>query len=212
MQCDMQLRILLSSTAIGAASLLAAPLHAADLCTGHKMLRAPRPESSCRQMQLQIYPSPDRTLHAVIYPVDISLDVSPDMESRVVIRTINGQTLTSKDYSSPRGFNGYHVVSAKWSPDSKFFVYSMSSSGGHSPWQFPMAVYGREAARGKDKDRIVGLSELINGSPTVSPDFEFTGPHTIVVSTWKQPGSPEEKVSLTVDIQDAFDNLSPSSP
>jgi hypothetical protein len=131
------------------------------------------------------------------------------MESRVVIRTSTGKTLTSKDYSSPRGFNGYYVVTAKWSPDSKFFVYTMSSSGGHSPWQFPMAVYGREAARGSKKDVIIEFSDLMNGNPTVSADFKFTGPHTIVATTWKQPGSPEEKIPVTVDLQQAFDNLPP---
>ena len=106
-------------------------------------LRAPRAELSCSNVKPQVYPSPDGTLRAVVYPVDISLNATPDMESRVVIRTSKGDTLTSKDYASPRGFNGYYVVNAKWSPDSKFFVYSMSSSGGHSPWQFPTAVYGR---------------------------------------------------------------------
>jgi hypothetical protein len=88
----------------------------------------------------------------------------------------------------------------------------MASSGGHSPWQFPMGVYGRSAVHGSEKDRIVGMSELINGNPTISADFKFTGPHTVVVTTWKQAGSPEEKVSVTVDLQQAFDKLSPSSP
>ena len=86
----------------------------------------------------------DRQSLGRVVPPFIVGDATPDMESRVVIRSRDGDTLASKDYSSPRGFNGYHVVNAKWSPDSKFFVYSMSSSGGHSPWQFPMAVYGRE--------------------------------------------------------------------
>jgi hypothetical protein len=212
MRSELRLPMLLSMLGLGAAVLLATEVHAADPCTGHKLLQMPRPESSCSHLKLEIYPSPDGTLRAVVYPADISLDATPDMESRVVIRTSKGETLTSKDYSSPRGFNGYYVVNAKWSPDSKFFVYSMSSSGGHSPWQFPMAVYGRTAVYGSEKDRIVGLSELINGNPTVSADFRFTGPHTVVVTTWKQPGSPEEKVSLIVDLQEAFDKLSPSSP
>jgi hypothetical protein len=209
---ELRLTMLLSMLAIGAPILLAANVHAADNCTGHKLLQTPRPELSCRQLNLEVYPSPDGTLRAVVYPADISLDATPDMESRVVIRTSKGATLTSKDYSSPRGFNGYYVVNAKWSPDSKFFVYSMSSSGGHSPWQFPMAVYGRNAVHGSEKDRIVGFSELINGNPTISADFRFTGPHTVVVTTWKQPGSPEDKVPVTVDLQEAFDKLPPSSP
>jgi hypothetical protein len=115
-----------------------------------------------------------------------------------------GETLTSKDYASPRGFNGYYVVSAKWSPDSKFFVYSMSSSGGHSPWQFPIAVYSRA------KNRFGQFSDMINGNPTLSADFKFTGPHTVVATTWKQAGAMDDKVPVTVDLEDAFGKLPPS--
>ena len=125
----------LSVLGVGSLTLLSADALAADPCTGHKLLRTPRPESSCNNVKPAIYPSPDGTARALVYPVDISLNATPDLESRVVIRSNKGETLTSKDYASPRGFNGYYVVSAKWSPDSKFFVYSMSSSGGHSPWQ-----------------------------------------------------------------------------
>ncbi len=174
-------------------------------CSGHKLLPSPRPESSCTNVKPKIYPSPDGTLRAVVYPVDISLHATPDMESRVVFRSSKGETLTSKDYSSPRGSNGYYVVNAKWSPDSQFFVYSMSSSGGHSPWSYPMAVYGR------DKNQIAKFSDVINGNPTVSPDFSFTGPHTLVASTWKQPGAFDDKVPVTVDLADAFGKLPPSS-
>jgi hypothetical protein len=174
-------------------------------CSGHKLLPSPRPESSCGNVKPKIYPSPDGTLRALVLPVDVSLHATPDMESRVVIRTSKGDTLTSKDYSSPRGANGYYVVSAKWSPDSQFFVYSMSSSGGHSPWSYPMAVYGR------GKNLIAKFSDMINGNPTISGDFNFTGPHTVVASTWKQPGSLDDKVPVTVDLEDAFGKLPPPS-
>jgi hypothetical protein len=127
------------------------------------------------------------------------------LESRVVIRNSKGETLMSKDYASPRGFNGYYVVNAKWSPDSKFFVYSMSSSGGHSPWQFPIAVYS-------SAKKVFGqFSDMIKGNPTLSADFKFTGPHTLVASTWKQAGSLDDKVPVTVDLEDAFGKLPASS-
>jgi len=140
-----------------------------------------------------------------VFPVDVSLYATPDMESRVVIRTSKGDTLTSKDYSSPRGANGYYVFNAKWSPDSQFFVYSMSSSGGHSPWSFPMMVYSRQ------KNRIAGFSDMIKGEPTVSGDFRFAGPHTVVASTWKRPGLLHDKVAVTVDLEEAFAKLAPSA-
>src|SRR5262249_167505 len=61
--------------------------------------------------------------------------------------------------------NCYYVVNAKWSPDSQFFVYSMASSGGHSPWSFPMMVYSRE------KKRIAGLSDMIDGEADAFAGF-----------------------------------------
>jgi hypothetical protein len=207
MRCEMSFSMLLSLLILGSlpVTLLPASALAEVACSGHKLLPTPRPESSRSSVKPRIYASPDGTLRAVVFPVDVSLYATPDMESRVVIRTSKGDTLTSKDYSSPRGTNGYYVVNAKWSPDSQFFAYSMSSSGGHSPWSFPMMVYSRQ------KNRIAGLSDMIDGKPTVSADFHFTGPHTVAASTWKQPGSLDDKVTVTVDLEDAFGKLTPSS-
>jgi hypothetical protein len=50
---------------------------------------------------------------------------------------------------------------------------------------------------------------MIGGNPTVAGDFNFTGPHSVTASTWKQPGSPEDKVAVMVDLEDAFGKLPP---
>jgi hypothetical protein len=142
-------------------------------------------------------------MRALVFPADISLYASPDMESRVVIRSSAGDTLTSRDHSSPRGANGYYVVSAKWSPDSQFFIYSLTSSGGHSPWSFPIMVYGRKSGR------IAEFSDMIDGKPTLSGDFYFSGAHSGAATTWRQPGSLDDKVPIMVDLQDAFAKLPP---
>jgi hypothetical protein len=169
-----------------AAAALPADARAGVACSGH---------------ELQVFPSPDKALRALVLPSDISLDATPDMESLVVVRTSKGDTLTSKSHASPRGMDGYYVVTAKWSPDSQFFVYSLSSSGGHSPWSFPMMVYGRK------KNIIAAFSDMIGGKPTLSGDFKFTGPHAVTASTWKQQGSIDDKVAVTVDLDDAFGKL-----
>jgi len=194
----------LSIATVSPLTLVPAPALAEVVCSGHKLLPTPRPESSCSNVKPMVYASPDGALRALIFPVDISLYATPDMESRVVIRTSKGDTMTSKDYSSPHGANGYYVVNAKWSPDSQFFVYSMASSGGHSPWSFPMMVYSRQ------NKRIVEFSD-IEGKPTISADFQFAGPHTLVASTWKAPGALDDKVPVTVDLGDAFAKLPESS-
>lgn len=191
-------------TGAAAAPMLSAVAVADDSCSGHQLLSVPRSASSCRTVTPQIYASPDAALSAQIFPADANLHDTPDMESRVVIQTRAGKLLTSKDYSSPGGANGYYVINAKWSPDSQFFVYSMSSSGGHSPWSFPMWVYGRQ------KNMIADFSAMIGNNPTVSADFTVTGPHAVAATTWQKPGS-DAAVPVTVDLADAINKIAPAA-
>jgi hypothetical protein len=58
---------------------------------------------------------------------------------------------------------------------------------------------------------IAGFSDMINGEPTVSGDFHFVGSHTVVASTWKRPGSLDDKAAVTVDLEEAFAKLAPSA-
>jgi hypothetical protein len=205
MACCRILRRTLSISILLAVSAVLLPLEALaeTLCSGHELLTTPRPEASCREVTTQIFVSRDKATHASVLPADVSLYATPDMESRVVIRSSAGDTLTSQDYSSPRGANGYYVLNAQWSPDSQFFVYSMVSSGGHSPWSFPIMVYSRK------KNLIAKFSDMINGLPTVSGDFQFSGPHTLTASTWKQPGDLNHKVPVSVDLEQAVEKLGP---
>jgi len=173
-----------------------------DQCSGHQLLATPRAEGTCLTLRPQVYPSPDQALRAIVFPVGMELHATPDIESRVVIRADEAKLLTSKDYSSPRGANGYYVVRAKWSPDSQFFVYSMSSSGGHSPWQFPTWVYSRQ------KNLIVSFSEMIGGDPTMSEDFNFSGPHTVTATTWEKSGS-DKQIPVVVDLENAIKKIAP---
>jgi hypothetical protein len=177
-------------------------------CSGHALLPKPRAEASCREIVPQVHMSPDKAMRALVFPTDISLDTTPDMESRVVVRSNSGVTVTSHDHSSPRGMNGYYVYRAKWSPDSQFFVYSLTSSGGHLPWSFPIMVFDRKSSQ------IIKFSEMIGGKPTLSGDFSFSGPHTLAATTRKQPGPASdkdlEKVPVMVDLEEALSTLVPA--
>jgi hypothetical protein len=177
---------------------------AENQCEGHELLSTPRPEGSCATIIAKIHPSPDKKLHAVVLPAEISLDATPDMESRVVIRSVAGETLNSINHSSPRGANGYYVDTVRWSPDSQFFVYSLVSSGGHSPWSHPTMVYSVQ------HNRFGHLSEMIDGRPILSEKFEFSGGHMLTASTWKQEGKPDDPVAVTVDLAAAFEKLKPN--
>jgi hypothetical protein len=172
-------------------------------CSGHQLLPTPRAESSCATIGPEIYPSPDKTLRALVLPVEADLHATPDMESRVVIRSVDGKLLTSKDYSSPRGANGYYVAHARWSPDSQFFVFSTASSGGHSPWSFPTWVFSRE------KNLIVSFNKMIADNPTTSEEFKFSGPHTVTATTWEKPGS-DNRIPVVVDLEEAIKKIAAS--
>jgi hypothetical protein len=203
MNFHIRLRSLIAaSIAITAAATpLAGTVLADEPCSGHQLLPAPRPEMSCQTLSPELFVSPDKATHALVYPADISLYATPDMESRVVFRSGDGTTLTSQDYSSPRGANGYYVFHGQWSPDSQYFVFSMSSSGGHSPWSFPIKVYGVK------KRLIANFSDMIGGNPTVSGQFQLSGPHTLVASTWKKPGATDDAIPVSVDLDAAFGKL-----
>lgn len=182
------------------------PAHAAladAACSGHQLLSKPRPQGSCQNVKPRKFTSPDKKFVALVLAADKSLNDTPDMESNVVINSSSGSKLTAKDYSSPDGANGYYVLNAKWSPDSQYFVYSMMSSGGHSPWSFPIWVYSAT------KNQFASFSDMIGGAPTVSGDFKIAAPHTLNASTWKQPGDLTDKIPVSVDLEKAFDKLPP---
>jgi hypothetical protein len=173
-----------------------------DLCAGHQMLPTPREEGSCLTANPQTYPSPDGAVLALVFPADLDLNATPDMESRVAFRGKDGRLLNSRSFASARGANGYYVVNGAWSPDSQFFVFSLTSSGGHSPWSFPTWVFSRQT------NAIASFNQMIKGRPTLSPDFAFVGPHSVTATTWEKEGS-QTQVPITVDLAVSAKNSPP---
>jgi hypothetical protein len=194
---------LLSAVPVLVAALAALPAAGETPCTGHEFLQTRRTAGSCQDVTPEVVVSPDRALQALVIPADVSLDVTPDMESRIEIRASGGKVLASEDHSSPRGMNGYYVVAAKWSPDSQFFVYSLTSSGGHQPWSFPIMIYSRKW------NTFARLSDLIGEKPAISGKFAFSGPHTLTAQTWKTEGAIDQPVPVKVNLARGFAKLKP---
>src|SRR5262245_18026110 len=80
--------------------------------------------------------SPDGLFRAVV----VALENAPygAGESLVELRSVDGTLLLAHAYASEDGQHGLGVELASWTPDSQFFVYSMSSSGGHQPMHVPI--------------------------------------------------------------------------
>jgi hypothetical protein len=66
-----------------------------------------------------------------------------------------------------------------------------------------MMVFSRKASA------IAGLTDMIDGKPTIAGDFGFAAPHSLNATTWKQDGDLDDKVPITVDLEAAFAKLPP---
>jgi len=64
-----------------------------------------------------------------------------DAESKIEFYSPKNEMLCAVDYSSEDGEHGYGVVKAAWTPDQKYFVFSLTSSGGHQAWHAPTLFY-----------------------------------------------------------------------
>lgn len=128
--------------------------------------------------------SPDGALRAVIIPVDREKGLEAN-ESRVEIRKSDGRLLCSKDYSSSDGEHGYGVEEGQWTPDSQFFVYDTTSSGGHQPYRAPTFFYSRKNNRVRNIEELTRRMVLDQGGPI----FRIVQPHSVAVVVLAKYGS-----------------------
>ncbi len=119
----------------------------------------------------QKYESPDKSLIATITSNKLP---EATAESIVELCTVGGQILVHKDYSSEDGEHGYGVVQAMWTPDSQYFVYSLTSSGGHQAWHSRVKFFSRK------QKKVFGLDETISDAVT-NPQFSVAAPDIVTV-------------------------------
>ena len=98
-------------------------------------------------------------------------------ESRGELRTKEGSLLCPADYSSEGSEHGYGVAKAAWTPDAQFFVYSLQSSGGHSPWHTPVQFYNRR------QNKVLSLDEVL-GDSIAYPEFSIREPDEITLTRY----------------------------
>jgi hypothetical protein len=94
-------------------------------------------------------------------------------ESRVEIRRRGKTLLRAHDFSSSDGEYGYYVDGARWTPDSRFFVFRMRSSGGHSPMWAPVVFWSRRT------NRFYQVNDY-----TADIAFSVISPDKVTLSTW----------------------------
>lgn len=97
------------------------------------------------------------------------------LESKLEFYSPDNKLLCALDYSSEDHEHGFGVVKAAWTPDNDYFVFSLTSSGGHQAWHAPTLFY---SARDHE---IRSLDNYVAGAIGISKaDFTLRPPNTVV--------------------------------
>gem|GEM_PF-6864774 len=132
------------------------------------------------------YPSPDGSLIA-------QNDDCGEPESEIQILKPNKLSVYQKTSPDVRAGQGWPVEYAAWTPDSKFFVFNTTSSGGHGPWHAPTYFYSREDNKIYSLDDRIGAVESSN----VSHAFSLKAPDVIQVTIHDSPNDRDFSDSLS---------------
>src|SRR5882762_2399273 len=107
------------------------------------MAAAKTAELAKQEKKQRQYTAPDGGVRVVVAPVGKEAGRS-EYESRIEFKSSEGKIPCALDYSSDDNEHGLGVVKAEWTPDSQYFVYSLTSSGGHQPWHAPTQFLSRK--------------------------------------------------------------------
>ena len=97
-------------------------------------------------------------------------------ESRVVFFDSKNKRLCTADYISLDGSHGFGVAKAQWTPDERYFVFSMTSSGGHSVMSTPTQFFSL-----RDQS-LCSLDSYADKLPIEFAEFGLSAPNTVKVT------------------------------
>jgi hypothetical protein len=100
-------------------------------------------------------------------------------ESVVEFYSPENQRLCTLDFSSTDGEHGFGLVKAAWTADGRYFVFSLTSSGGHQSWHAPTFFY---SAR---EGQIRSLDDYIDGYGISNGDFRLRAPDIMLTEMWR---------------------------
>ena len=105
-------------------------------------------------------------------------------ESRLEFYSPRQELLCALDYSSEDHEHGFGVVKAAWTPDNNYFVFSLTSSGGHQSWHYPTHFYCT-----KDM-KIYYLDEYSEASGISKGEFILRAPDVVLTEVLREEGVP----------------------
>lgn len=122
------------------------------------------------------YISPDQALSITITSTFME-GIAEASETRVEIQPNKKRKFfgSSKD-EFPNSVQKYAVIKAEWTPDSQFFVFSLSSEGRPRAWHFATFFYDRKRNQIRSLDGSIG--------PISKADFTLLPPDVVETEIW----------------------------
>ena len=162
------------------------------LATSGTLLESPRPYENAR------ITSPDRTFTALI-----NTKIGNFTEDKVQFISRKSGVRSAFDMTSEGGSNGRYILKAKWTPDSRFFVFSTFSASAHSSWNFKTYIYSVDA------NRVICIDDDVR--PVTDPDFEIVPPHSVKTQTLNEKGIDFPSTTQTIELVGLFEKLKTSA-
>jgi len=125
--------------------------------------------------------SPDRKTRVVIN------NYKNGIESKLSIFNKAGKILFDTNYISQDHQHGFEIIQTGWTPNSKYFVFSLVSSSGHQPWHYPIFIYSIS------KRKLVNLDKIIG---TVTSGFHLTPPDSLETRVFKHNINEQKEIKI----------------
>jgi hypothetical protein len=119
-----------------------------------------------------------RTVHGYYFRAYV---LPVDAEDRIVIRESCPRQIAEFSLLSKEGYEGGHIENIQWSKDAQFLVFSTTSSGGHSAWNYPTYAFSSR------RNEFLSLDDAI--APVTSKEFSFSDPTHLRIQTLKKSSS-----------------------
>jgi hypothetical protein len=107
------------------------------------------PSGNTFAARAKVIPSPDKAFVAKI-------ETAKTGESKISIGPPKGGVKFSKSFVSPDGEHGNVIWKADWTANSRFLVFIVEHSGGHSPLMHPIYFWDRRDNQLRMLDYVVG--------------------------------------------------------
>jgi len=114
-------------------------------------------------------------------------------EDRIVVRLYEPRRIAEFSLLSEDSEHGGHIENIQWSKDGQFLVFSTSSSGGHSAWNFRTYIFSTQ------RSEFISVDDVT--APATSPNFSFADASHLQIETLRsKPVSTDDTEKRVLDL------------